>query len=81
MDNADQTNQVIRDARDNFEFRLTTLQDAENAANPALAIPAVPLAVPGLPVLPLPSASALPKLELPVFNPLSTAGKATAAGK
>ena len=45
VDNTDQTNQVIRDARDNFEFLLTTLQDAENAANPEINRDWLPLSV------------------------------------
>ncbi|XP_057379622.1 uncharacterized protein LOC130701716 [Daphnia carinata] len=63
MDGADNTNQILRDARDNFEFQLAAFQSEEDAATAALA-PQLPL----VPVAPTPSASALPKFDLPVFK-------------
>lgn len=62
IDNADQHNQVVRDAIDNFMFQMNTLQAAEDTANAALVLP-VP--APGTTA---PSASALPKLEQPIFK-------------
>ncbi len=64
---ADISNQTLRDAKDGFTFQLRTLQDAEDAANAALALATAPI-VPATAATPGPSASVLPKLDLPTFK-------------
>ncbi|EFX67741.1 hypothetical protein DAPPUDRAFT_261131 [Daphnia pulex] len=66
MDATDAINQTIRDASDNFMFQLKTLQDAEDAANAALALATAPVVT--VAATPGPSASVLPKLDLPSFQ-------------
>jgi hypothetical protein len=65
----DISNQTLRDAKECFAFQLWTLQlqDAEDAANAALALATTPI-VPAATATPGPSASALPKLDLPIFK-------------
>ncbi|KAI9558424.1 hypothetical protein GHT06_015206 [Daphnia sinensis] len=67
MDAADTNNQSIRDAIDNFEFQLKDLQNIEDAELAALA-PPLPAAAAAAVITTTPSASALPKLDLPVFK-------------
>jgi len=67
MDAADINNQTFRDAKDGFTFQLRMLQDAEDAANAALALATAPI-VPATTATPGPSASALPKFDLPIFK-------------
>jgi hypothetical protein len=50
-----------------LHFQLKTLQDAEAAANANLALATAPV-VPAAPATPGPSASMLPKLDLPTFK-------------
>jgi hypothetical protein len=64
---ADTNNQPYRDARAGFTFQLKTLQDEEAAANPILALVTAPVVPAAAAATPGPSASMLPKLDLPTF--------------
>lgn len=63
IDAADNNNRTLHDAKEGFDFQLRTLQDAEDAVNAANA-PAPPANA----AAPVPSDSALPKLDLPIFK-------------
>ncbi|KZS03359.1 Uncharacterized protein APZ42_033939 [Daphnia magna] len=63
IDAADNNNRTLHDAKEGFDFQLRTLQDAEDAVNAANA-PAPPANA----TAPVPSDSALPKLDLPIFK-------------
>jgi hypothetical protein len=65
---ADTNNQTYRDARAGFTFQLKTLQDEEAAANAILALATAPVVPAAAAATPGPSASMLPKLDLPSFK-------------
>ncbi len=67
MNAADIHKQTLRDNKDGFTFQLRTLQDAEDAANATLALATAPIG-PATIATPGPSASVLPKLDLPIFK-------------
>jgi hypothetical protein len=67
MDAADIHNKTLHGNKEGFTFQLRTLQDVEDAANAALALTTAPIG-PATISTPDPSASVLPKLDLPVFK-------------